>query len=165
MNLTEGMLFIPPESNIKRVCEFSRAVVHEEIDGKCVADMGCWILCAFKGKSNQIISQIPRDVLADDQMRSITFGEVVPQMIRESGGKAFAFLLPMMYATSYEEEADNMAIRVLAFNGIHFIDFYCRGSVDEQAIFTIEGWGIANYVEGVGEELIHESQRAIYRFG
>jgi hypothetical protein len=165
MNLTEGMLFIPPEQNIKRVCEFSRDVVQEEIDGQSIGTMGCWILCSFKNKTNEIISQIPRDVLADDQMRSITFGEIVPQMIRESGGKAFAFLVPMMYATSHDGKAENMAIRVLAFNGIHLIDFYCRGTIDDRAIFTMEGWGVANHVEGVGAELIHESQRAMYRFG
>lgn len=165
MNMLEGMVFVPPDANIKRVCEFSRDVVHSEIDGACISDMGCWILCAFRGQLNEVISQIPRDVLADDQMRSITFGEVVPQMIRESRGRAFAFLIPMMYATTFDGEATNMAIRVLAFNGIHLIDFYCRGSIDEQAVFTVDGWGIANHVDGVGKELIEDSQRALYIFG
>lgn len=163
MKIPEGVTFFPPEKYLQEVCEYSRSVIVEDFEGEQMEGIGCWICACFDNDEPEVISQIPRDVLLDADMRNITFNEVVPQMIRESSGKAFSFLVPMLYSTPNEPR--QFAVRVMAFNGFQLVDFFSRGVLDDDSVFSITGWGTSSGTGGVGTDLIQQSQRSLYKVG
>jgi len=164
VNIPKGTIFIPPEKHIAAVSTYSREVV-EDFECEDISGVGVWICASYNNSEPEVISQIPREVLNDADMRSLTFGEVVPQMIRESGGKAFSFIVPMVFSTPSVQ--NQFAIRVLAFNGFQLVDFYLAGEIDEDFVFTssCRKWQRATGTGGVGSSLIENSQRALYLHG
>jgi hypothetical protein len=164
VNLPDGAVFIPPEKHIASVSNYSREVIEEFFEFEDISGVGVWICASYKTSEPQIISQIPPEILNDADMRKLTFGEVVPQMIRESEGKAFSFIVPMMFSTPVVQ--NQFAIRVLAFNGFQFVDFYLAGEIDDEFVFTsYREWGRSTGTGGVGSALIENSQRALYLHG
>lgn len=158
------MVVLPPSVHIKRVSEYAKRVVREDFDGNDMTTKGCWVLAAFKNGSVNIVSEIPRNILAESECRELMFDEVIPQMVREIQAQALAFVVPMFYRGAHSLEPC-FAIRVLAFDGISFFDYFASGDLDEDNIAHINGWAMSTISEGIGADIVRQSQRSLYKMG
>lgn len=164
LNSDEGMVSLPPSIHIKRVSEYAKRVVREDFDGSDMSTKGCWVLASFSDGSVDIVSEIPRNILAEGDCRALMFGEVIPQMIRDIRARALAFVIPMFYRGAHSPEPQ-FAVRVLAFDGISFFDYFASGELDEGNIAHINGWAMSTISEGIGADIVRPSQRSMYKMG
>lgn len=159
-----GQISLPLSKPLTALTKYGKCVVEEDFDGKDVTEKGCWILGSYHDTECEVLSEIPREVMLRDDTRNLMFGSAVPEMVREAQVAAAAFILPMYYFRSGSVDP-RFAIRVIAFNGIHVVDFFADATLDPDGYADITDWNASPMNEELLSDLIGPTHRTFYKVG
>ncbi len=161
---TTGAISLPLAAPLKSLTQFCKDVVEDDFDGEDVSERGCWIVGSYQDGECEILSDIPREAVMRDDTRTLLFTTAIPQMIREAQVAAAAFILPMYYFRR-SEESPRFAIRVVAFNGMHLVDFYADARLDPDGTADIMDWSISPMDDSNMDEFVSPTNRMFYKVG
>jgi hypothetical protein len=161
---TTGTMPLPLSAPLMSLTRYCKDIVEQDFDGEDMSERGCWILGSYTDGECEVLSEIPREAVMMDDTRTLLFTTAIPEMIRESQVAAAAFVLPMYYFRRNDDEP-RFAIRVLAFNGIHLVDFYADASLDIDGTADIVDWAISPRDDDNMEQFVAPSNRMFYRMG
>lgn len=159
-----GAMALPLSKPLTSLTKYGKQVVEDDFDGEDVTERGCWILGCYHDCECEVLSEIPREVMMRDDTRELMFTSAVPEMVREAQVAAAAFVIPMYYFRS-REQSPRFAIRVIAFNGIHVVDFFADAALDPDGIADVVDWSASPMNEELLSDFIGPTHRTFYKMG